>query len=162
MTVLPTRAEVEDFLFREARLLDEWRLTEWSALFTEDGEYHVPSTDLPDGDANSSLFLINDDHHRLVERAIRLLKRAAHAEFPRSKTRHMIANVEVEAGEDGLIRVRCNFVVHRSRGDRLDVFPGHAIYDLRPVDGGGFAIRRKRAVLDCDTLRLQGRISIIL
>lgn len=37
-----TRTEAEDFLFREARLLDEWQLVEWSELFEPDGEYLVP------------------------------------------------------------------------------------------------------------------------
>jgi p-cumate 2,3-dioxygenase beta subunit len=31
-----TRAEVEDFLYREAALLDEWQLDEWQSLLTED------------------------------------------------------------------------------------------------------------------------------
>ena len=44
------RLEVEEFLVEEAALLDEWRLDEWLALFTEDATYVVPSTDLPDGD----------------------------------------------------------------------------------------------------------------
>jgi len=30
---------IEQFLFLEARLLDEKRWAEWSALFIEDGEY---------------------------------------------------------------------------------------------------------------------------
>jgi hypothetical protein len=45
---------------------------------------------------------------------------------------------------------------------RADIYPGHSIYDL--VVGGpfGFRIRRKRAVLDSDDLRDQGKVSIIL
>ena len=31
-----TRSEVEDFLYAEAELLDEWRLPEWLDLFTDD------------------------------------------------------------------------------------------------------------------------------
>ena len=31
-----TRAEVEDFLFREAALLDEWKLNEWQELLTDE------------------------------------------------------------------------------------------------------------------------------
>jgi p-cumate 2,3-dioxygenase beta subunit len=161
MSGLPARAEIEDFLFLEARLLDEWRLDQWAELFTEDGEYLVPSNDIPNGDENTELFLIYDDRHRLTERAKRLLKRTAHAEFPRSKTRHNITNVEVAEGGDDLIEVRCNFTVYRSRFDDLDVFPGHAIYSLRRRDGG-FRIRCKRAMIDCDTLRVQRRVSIML
>ena len=34
-----TRGEVEDLLFLEAALLDEWRMEEWLELWTEDAEY---------------------------------------------------------------------------------------------------------------------------
>ena len=40
------RTDVEDFLFAEAELLDEWRLPEWLELFTDDAIYYVPATDL--------------------------------------------------------------------------------------------------------------------
>jgi p-cumate 2,3-dioxygenase subunit beta len=44
-----TRAEVEDFLFAEADLLDGWQLNEWLALFDEErGGFYMPSTDSPD------------------------------------------------------------------------------------------------------------------
>ena len=39
-----TRAEAEDFLILEAALLNEWRLEEWRALFTEECRYLVPNT----------------------------------------------------------------------------------------------------------------------
>jgi p-cumate 2,3-dioxygenase subunit beta len=156
-----TRAEVEDFLFREARLLDEWRLDDWVALFTDDGEYLIPPTDLPDGDPSKHLFLVYDDRHRLGERAKRLGKKTAHAEFPHSRTRHMISNVEVEQSGD-TIHARCNFVVYRSKQGVNDVYPGHSEYDLAIAADGGFRIRRKRAVLAVDTLRPQGKVSIIL
>jgi p-cumate 2,3-dioxygenase beta subunit len=161
-TPTPTRAEVEDFLYREAALLDTWKLMEWADLFTEDGEYLIPSTDLPEGEPANTLFLVYDDRHRLAERAKRLLKKSAHAEFPHSRLRRIIGNVMVEAPENGSIRVTCSFAVFRSRLQRADIYPGHSIYDL--VVGGpfGFRIRRKRAVLDSDDLRDQGKVSIIL
>lgn len=158
----PTRAQIEDFLYREAALLDTWKLMEWTELFTEDGEYLIPSTDVPDGEPANTLFLVYDDHHRLVERAKRLLKKSAHAEFPHSRLRRIIGNVMVDAGENGMVRVTCSFAVFRSRLQRADIYPGHSIYDL-VVDGpAGFRIRRKRAVLDSDDLRDQGKVSIIL
>ena len=45
---LVTRAEIEDFLYREAALLDEWRLDEWQELLTDDACYYVPSNDQPE------------------------------------------------------------------------------------------------------------------
>ncbi|MBL8382642.1 MAG: aromatic-ring-hydroxylating dioxygenase subunit beta [Burkholderiales bacterium] len=156
-----TRAEVEDFLYHEARLLDEWKLDDWVALFTEDGEYLIPPTDVPDGDPQRDLFLVYDDRHRLGERAKRLAKKSAHAEFPHSRTRHMISNVEVrQAG--AAVQARCNFVVYRSKQGVNDIYPGHSLYELRAGADGSLRIRSKRAVLDVDTLRPQGKVSIIL
>ena len=156
-----SRAEVEDFLFHEADLLDRWALDDWAQLFTDDGEYLIPPTDLPDGDPGKHLFLVYDDRHRLGERAKRLGKKSAHAEFPHSRTRHLISNVRI-AQEAAVVTVHCSFVVYRSKQGVNDVYPGHSIYRLIVRQEGGFAIRSKRAVLDVDTLRPQGKVSIIL
>jgi p-cumate 2,3-dioxygenase beta subunit len=157
-----SRFDAEDFLIHEAALLDSWKLLEWADLFTEDGEYLVPATDDPDGKAGKSLFLIYDDRHRLGERARRLLKPTAHAEFPHSRTRHMISNVVAgPAAEDGTIPVACNFVVFRSRMEVTNIYPGHSEYRL-VLSGESLKIRSKKAVLDIDALRPQGKVSIIL
>jgi len=39
-----TRGEVEDFLYLEAALLDDWQLPQWLALYTADARYEVPAT----------------------------------------------------------------------------------------------------------------------
>ncbi|MFO1081134.1 MAG: aromatic-ring-hydroxylating dioxygenase subunit beta [Reyranellaceae bacterium] len=161
MTAPLTRAEAEDFLIREAALLDSWKLLEWAELFTDDGEYLVPATDDPQGTAGRSLYLIYDDRHRLGERARRLLKPTAHAEFPPSRTRHMISNVAVGAAEGDLVPVSCNFVVFRSRLEVTNIYPGHADYRLARTPDG-LRIRSKKAILDVDVLRPHGKISIIL
>jgi p-cumate 2,3-dioxygenase beta subunit len=161
MTNPLARPEAEDFLFKEAALLDAWRLEEWANLFTEDGEYLIPATDAPDGAPGTSLYLVYDDRHRLGERAKRLLKKTAHAEQPRSRTRHMSSNVMVAEAEGAVMPVFCNFVVFRSRMEKTDIYPGHAEYRL--VRGSdGLRIRSKKAILDIDVLRPQGKVSIIL
>jgi p-cumate 2,3-dioxygenase subunit beta len=157
-----TRAAVEDFLFHEADLLDTWRLEEWAALFTEDASYLVPSTDQPEASPVETLYLIYDDRHRLGERAKRLLKRGAHAEFPHSRTRHLVSNVRILASDADLIRVKCNFVVYRNRREIMDIYPGESTYELVPAGKDGFRIRSKRAVLDLEALRPHGKLSIIL
>src|SRR5580704_4459225 len=48
---LPSRQEAEDLLYKEAALLDEWRLDEWLELLTEDATYEIPPTDVPEGDS---------------------------------------------------------------------------------------------------------------
>ena len=76
------RSRIEDFLYLEADLLDQWRLPEWLALFTDDALYEVPCTDLPAGASpDENLFYIADDRFRLGERVKRLMKKTAHSEF---------------------------------------------------------------------------------
>src|SRR5207244_4047604 len=82
-----TRADVEDFLYHEAALLDAWRLDEWLALLTEDATYRVPSNDQPQSDPKRALFTIADDIRRIRARVTRLKDPHAHAESPRSRTR---------------------------------------------------------------------------
>src|SRR5438105_9178952 len=85
--------EVERFLYREAMLLDAWRLEEWLALFAPQARYLVPSTEHPQGDPPEHPALIDDDFNRLQGRVTPLLSRHAHREYPSSRTRHLASNV---------------------------------------------------------------------
>ena len=55
-----------------------------------------PATDLAvDASPDNNLFYVADDRFRLSERVKRLMKRTAHAEFPHSRTRHLVSNVRI-------------------------------------------------------------------
>lgn len=157
-----SRSDVEEFLFREAELLDEWRLPEWLELFTDDAVYYVPVTDLPvDASPDKSLFYVADDRFRLSERVKRLMKRTAHAEFPHSKTRHLVSNVRIRQRLENELDVGSAFITYRTKDGVTDTFFGSNRYRLVPANGS-FRIKEKRCLLDSDGLRLQGRVSIIL
>lgn len=157
-----SRNEVEEFLYREAQMLDDWRLTEWLALFTEDAVYQVPTTNLAaDASPDTNLFFIADDRFRLGERVSRLGKRGAHAEFPHSRTRHMVTNVLIDGRAGDELAVSAAFAVHRFKEGNADLYVGQYRYRLLASDGR-LRIRQKRCQLDMDTLRPQGRISILL
>src|SRR5260370_10111470 len=112
---LPTRQEVEDFLYREAALLDEWRLEEWLEMLTDDAIYQVPSSDAPEGDARNTLYIIADDVLRIRSRVKQLLGKSAWAENPHSRTRRIITNVRVLGAKGESIVVTANFAVYRMR-----------------------------------------------
>lgn len=155
-----TRVEAENFLYHEASLLDAWRLEEWLDLFTLDCVYEVPAPDLADGDPGQTFSLIHDNRSTLEQRVIRLKKPTAHAEYPHSRTRRIITNVQVTESEDG-VAVNSNFTVHRFRPmSHLEFVGGyrHLLVD----DGGRFKIRRRLAVLDHFELSPHGKLSIIL
>jgi len=131
-----TRQEAEDFLYREATLLDDGRLDEWLALFTDDGRYRLP---IASEDDEVEPALVDDDRERLEERVFRLTSTQAHAQLPPSQTVHAVHNVQVEELSDGEVLVRCNLVVHEVRVGgpeqvglgRLRVLPARAAYVLR-------------------------------
>src|SRR5918912_2836397 len=106
------REEIEDFLYHEAALLDEWRLDEWVALFTDDARYVVPTTDLPEGDPQRDLVFIDDDLTRLQGRVERLKSRHAHREYPSSRTRRLVSNVRIASAGGDEVEATANFVVY--------------------------------------------------
>lgn len=155
------RNQVEEFLFREAALLDDWRLDDWVDLFTDDARYVVPSTDLPEGDPERDLVFIDDDIIRLHARVARLNSRHSHRESPRSRTRRFVSNVRVEETGDGELRASANVLVYRFRSGEGAPYVGTIEYILRR-NGGDFRIAYRRAVLDLEDLSWHGAVSIIL
>jgi p-cumate 2,3-dioxygenase beta subunit len=156
-----TREQIEDFLYAEAALLDEWRLQEWLELLTEDVTYSVPATDVPDGDAKDTLFLIADDALRVRSRVKQLLGKSAWAENPHSRTRRLISNVRIREANGETVRVTANFIVYRMRLDQVDTYVGRYEYMLVQQEGQ-LKIRERKAILDLEALRPQGKVSIIL
>jgi p-cumate 2,3-dioxygenase subunit beta len=160
-TELPTRQEIEDLFFKEAALLDEWRLEEWLALLTDDATYQIPPTDVPEGDARNTLFIINDDAVRIRSRVKQLLGKSAWAENPPSRTRRIISNIRMLGGDGDNILVTANFAVYRMRYESVDTYVGHYDYKLIRI-GNELKIRQRRAILDNEALRPQGKVSFIL
>jgi p-cumate 2,3-dioxygenase subunit beta len=151
------RAEVEDFLYREAALLDAWKLDEWLELLADDAVYRVPSNDRPDSDPKSALFTIADDIRRIRARVARLNDPHAHAESPRSRTRRLISNVRITGREP--LTVEANFVIYRFRGDDdVRQYVGRYRYVLTPE----MKIRSREAILDPMALGALGTVSFIL
>lgn len=142
------RAEAEAFLFHEARLLDEGRLDEWLALFTDNCLYWLPMLD--DSDPSElEPSIVYDDRTRLEERIFRLNETRAYAQEPPSRTQHNVSNVEVMSSEDGRARVLCNLIVLEVRvGDasqpdlgQPQLLAGRCEYLL--VGAAGLRIARK-------------------
>ena len=159
---LVTRAEVEDFLYHEAALLDEWRLDAWQELLTDDACYYVPSNDQPQSDHRHALFLIADDRERIRQRIIRVQDPNCHAEYPKSRTRRMIANVRILGVEGDLISVAANFVCYRFRRyERVREYVGCYRYLLRRA-GDSFRIKERRVLIDAHELGSLGSVSFIL
>jgi 3-phenylpropionate/cinnamic acid dioxygenase small subunit len=163
--------EVEQFLYREARLLDERRFHEWLDLFTEDVRYWMgaranryPRTSKAisllspnryvedDKTREDELSIFDETKETLSGRVARLETGMAWAEDPPSRTRHMISNIEVAAEAGVELTVHSNFIVYRSRAETEQDFYVGARQDLlRRVDGG-LKIARRKMTLDQNVL----------
>ena len=164
--------EIEQFLYREARLLDERRFHEWLELFTDDVRYWMTSRsnryprhskaiaildpgryvddDMPGDD---DLAVLDEDKQSLVARVRRLDTGMAWAEDPPSRTRHLISNIELEPVESpDVLRVYSNFLVYRSRGEtEQDFYIGARGDMLRCIDGD-WKIAERKITLDQNVL----------
>jgi p-cumate 2,3-dioxygenase beta subunit len=162
-----SREKIEDFLYFEASLLDDWKLDEWLNLLAENCTYQVPSNDAPQSVASKALFMIADDKKRTQERVVRLKDRNAHAEFPHSRTRRFISNVRIVDRKDlddthSKIIVHANFTIHRFRkNDDIRTFVGQYQNELL-VSDKTIQITQRKAILDAYELGSMGLVSFIL
>jgi 3-phenylpropionate/cinnamic acid dioxygenase small subunit len=168
----PTIREVEQFLYREARLLDERRFHEWLELFTDDVRYSMAGRrnrypksskaiailDLgryveEDSADDAELAIFDENKRTLSARVARLDTGMAWAEDPPSRTRHLLANFEIEGGDaESELEVYSNFIVYRSRSEtEQDFYVGARRDVLRRVDGA-WKIARRKLILDQNVL----------
>jgi 3-phenylpropionate/cinnamic acid dioxygenase small subunit len=144
--------EVEQFLYGEARLLDERRYHEWLELFTEDVRYWMPTRSNRRADdigrelaGPNELAYFNDDLAMLKARVDRFDSGMAWAEDPPSRTQHLITNVQAEETDTpGEYDVTSLFLLYRGRLEHeIDTFVGTRYDTLRRVDGELKIARRK-------------------
>jgi 3-phenylpropionate/cinnamic acid dioxygenase small subunit len=167
-----TIREVEQFLYREARLLDARRFHEWLELFTDDVRYRMVTRSnrypraskaiavldparLPEPDParEEAQAILDETRQTLAARIARLDTGMAWAEDPPSRTRHLITNIEVATGDtEAEVKVYANFVVYRSRAESEQDFYVGAREDVLRRQDGGWKIARRRLVLDQNVL----------
>lgn len=153
MTRAISRAEAEELLFREARLLDAMQLREWLALYTPDGLYWIPIDETQPTRRTASL--VYDDAARREERVYHLQQLPFPAQNPRSRTVHLVSNVEVlGVDEQGATRVHSSQVIYETRtGDYTQIGLGEISVAVARVEyllvraEGGIRIRLKKILL---------------
>jgi len=147
----PTRAQLVELVYLEARLIDEKRFEEWYELFSDDAFYWVPLTpDQPDGVNHTSLAY--EDKLLLKLRIERLDSPRAYSQQPPSRCMHVLQRPEVEsmdtARNEYLTRTAGVYV--ETRGDEQQVYACTTFHTLT-MDHGRLRIRLKRVnLLNCD------------
>lgn len=144
---------IEQFLFLEARLIDERRFGEWVELWTDDGTYWVPANG-EHTDPERQVSLIYDNRARLQTRVERFASGKAYSQQPPPRTAHMVGSVTAaEAAGSGPERqwiVRSVVRVAESRPDHRVDWCGHVTHHLVERDGGLRIASKKVVLVDND------------
>ncbi|HEX3790308.1 MAG TPA: 3-phenylpropionate/cinnamic acid dioxygenase subunit beta [Pseudonocardiaceae bacterium] len=161
--------EVEDFLYREADLLDERRYEEWLTLLAEDYEYTVPLrlnvryADVREReDTGAGEIAWFDEDKSTVDLRVKQLMTGRHwAEEPVSRVSHIVSNVRLESVTLPQVDVSCRFLVYRNRvADETDFLVGRRRDRLRKV-ADGWQVCRRQLLLDQSVL-LAKNLSIFI
>ena len=137
--------DVEAFNTAYAAALDEQRLTDWAAMFTEDAFYVVISRE--NADRNMPVGLIYCENRGMIlDRALAMKTEM----FAPRYLRHIIGNVQVLGEESGDIRARANYVVIQVLFDRPDarLHQVGVYYDKFRRVGGALKLAERRCVYD--------------
>lgn len=142
-------SEVEQFVYREARLQDEHEYADWEALWTDDAIYWIPAN-AADIDPETEMSIVYDNRSRIAVRVKQLLSGKRYTQEPRSNLRHMISNVEIMGEECGDIRVGANSLVFESNRRADTIWAARNDYVLRRVDGALKMARKKVTLVNND------------
>ena len=159
------KEEIEDFLYREADLLDNRRYEDWLGLVADDIRYWMPmrrnvklgdeAREFTRADHDINWF---DEGKETLERRVRQIMTGMHwAEEPVSRISHLISNVHLleirpASTAPAEVVVRCRFLVYRNRVEtETDLLVGKR-EDLLRRAGGGWLITRRKIILDQNVL----------
>jgi len=155
----PLYNEIVDFLYDEAALLNENRLTEWVELLADDLRYRMPiretlsRRDGPGFDPRAGHF--DDDLPSIRLRVRRLLEtKSAFAEDPPSRSRRFVTNVVVRRTNPAdEYAVTSDLLLTRSRWDATtyDLVSASREDVLRRTDGA-WKLARRTILVDQATL----------
>src|SRR5580692_3135239 len=143
------KQEIEEFLYREADLLDERRYEEWLALVAEEVREFTR--------AGQDINWFDEGKETLTRRVKQILTGMHWAEEPVSRISHMVSNVRLlevnpSAAEPAEVTIRCRFLVYRNRVEtETDILVGKREDVLRRADGQ-WQIARRKIVLDQNVL----------
>ncbi|MFL5284202.1 MAG: benzoate 1,2-dioxygenase small subunit [Rhodopila sp.] len=146
--------DVRQFLYREARCLDDKDWDNWLACYAPDTEFWMPSWDDDDKlteDPQTEISLIwYGNKGGLQDRVFRIrTDRSSATSLPEPRTSHTISNVEILEQGNGTCRLRFNWVTHNYRYKITDTYFGTSFYTL-DTTGPQPLIKRKKVVLKND------------
>ncbi len=146
--------QVQEFLYREARYLDDREWNNWLDLYASDVEFWMPAWDdddkLTQDPQNEVSLIYYGDKSGLEDRVFRInTERSSATSLPEPRTGHNITNVEILERRDGEIDLRHNWFSLYFRYSTTDSYFGTSFVTL-DVTGPRPLIKRKKIVLKND------------
>ena len=151
MRGLANDGELIDFVYAEARLIDEKRLEEWYELFADDGCYWVPLTrGQQNGRTENSLMF--EDKLLLKVRIARLRNPHAYSQAQPSWCQHILQapTVEDRGASTGVAVLRTAFLYVESQHDHQEVYAGVVWHHLKRVGERLVIGLKKVELLNCE------------
>ncbi|MDA0240381.1 MAG: aromatic-ring-hydroxylating dioxygenase subunit beta [Proteobacteria bacterium] len=136
-TALNTQQAVEQFLYRQAEILDERRWGEWLDCFTPDGFYWMPAAaeqEIAENQPN----IFYEDHYLMDMRIRRVEHPYAHSQMAGHRTSHVVSNVMIESEDEanGIVVARSRFHMVEYRLEEQRYFGGKYTHTLKLTDDG--------------------------
>ena len=130
-----TLEQVQQFLYREARYLDDRDFESWLTLYSPDAEFWMPAWDDDDklvDNPQTDISLIYYPHKGgLEDRVFRIrTERSSATSLPEPRTSHNITNVEIVEQTDGECKLRFNWLTFNFRYKTTDTYFGMSFYTL--------------------------------
>ncbi|MBW8354082.1 MAG: benzoate 1,2-dioxygenase small subunit [Pseudomonas sp.] len=147
---------VRDFLYREARYLDDKDWDSWLELYAPDATFWMPSWDDRDQlteDPQREISLIwYGNRSGLEDRVFRIKTERSSASIPDTRTSHNLSNIELLEQGDGQCKLRFNWHTLSFRYKTVDSYFGCSFYTL-DVCGENPLILAKKVILKNDYVR---------
>ena len=146
--------EVEQFLYAEARMLDDRDFEGWLECYAPEAEFWMPAWDDDDTlvtDPQREISLIwYGNRGGLEDRVFRIrTERSSATSLPEPRTGHNITNVEILEQEGDTAHIRFNWFTLYYRYETVDTYFGTSFYTLN-VSGPRPLITKKKVILKND------------
>jgi 3-phenylpropionate/cinnamic acid dioxygenase small subunit len=160
------KADIEDFYFHEADLLDDRRFRDWLDILADDITYFMPirrnvkfgqhaareNTRIGEG-----ISWFDEDKWTLTKRVEQILTGVHYAEEPLSRICHMVSNVQIrgvrpDLEQPGEIDVTSRFLIYQNRVEyETYTFVGRR-NDMLRMTGAGWKVAKREILLEQNIL----------
>ena len=146
-----SRDDLIDFIYSEARMLDEGRFDEWLSLWLPDGHYWMP-LDYKQSDPHLVTSLLYEDQFMLKLRVERLMGERTFSQKPKSRCHHVIQRPFVDEMDATNNLYVTNTSMHyvETRQDEQFLLALTARHELSVSDGQLRIANKRVDLLNCD------------